>query len=98
MADTRNMNNNQTSNQTMQHEQAKASVSGNSQSDRSREQGGLDRDRQEKGEKSAIGGGTTESREQGPMGQSGQNSMSQTGEPGRARSELNESGKEPAGR
>lgn len=51
-------------NQTMQHEQAKASVS--PEKDRQDEKSKLDKDRQEK---SAIGG-------------------SQTGEPGRARSEL----------
>lgn len=64
-------------NQTMQHEQAKGSVSGQgSQS----EQGQFDKNRQEKG---VIGGGQ-------PQGQSKGENKSQTGEPGRARSELDE--------
>jgi len=66
--------------QTMQHEQAKGSVSGG---DRSQEKGEFDKNRQEK---SAIGGGQTQS---GQTGQ-GKEDRSQTGEPGRARSELDE--------
>lgn len=52
MADPNMTSNNQSNpNQTMQREQAKAEVSGGG--DRQREQGGMDKDRQEK---SAIGG------------------------------------------
>ncbi|MBA3511294.1 hypothetical protein [Sphingomonas sp.] len=88
MADP-NMNKNQNqSNETMQGEQAKASVAGG----RTPEQGKSDEDRREQGridkegrEKSAIGGGE---KGQG-MGQSSQGS-SQTGEPGRSRSELDQ--------
>lgn len=66
-------------NQTMQHEQAKSSVSG---SDRQSEKGEFNKDRQEK---SAIGGG------QSQTGQSDQGKdRAQTGEPGRARSELDD--------
>ena len=66
---------NQTDNQPMRHEQAKGAVSG--------EQG-------QRGEKSAIGGGSGGSQQ--PSGQTGnQPGGSQTGEPGRARSELDQS-------
>ena len=70
MADT----NKNDSNETMQNEQAKASVAG----DRKPEQANFDKNRPEQGrEKSAIGGGEQQNR-------------SQTGEPGRARSELDQ--------
>ena len=69
-----------TQNQTMQHEQAKATVAGN---DRKTEQGGFDQNRSREqghsGEKSAIGGGKGQDQDR-----------SQTGEPGRARSELDQ--------
>ena len=72
------MGDNKSQNQTMQHEQAKASISG----ERQGEQSGFDKNRQsEQGmdrsspEKSAIGGGEN---------------FSQTGEPGRARNELDD--------
>ena len=77
MADpNNNMNKPSNGNQTMQHEQAKASVSGEQRqpeqgkSGDDRTKGEFDKSRQEK---SAIGGGDT---------------RSQTGEPGRARNEL----------
>ena len=91
MADT-NMNKNQSNqgNQTMQREEAKASVAGN----RTPEQSKSDENRREQGEgreqareKSAIGGGE----DRNPSGHA-----SQTGEPGRSRNELDqnrESGK-----
>lgn len=60
-------------NQTMQHEKAKAEVSGQSPDEKAR----LDKERQEK---SAIGGGQ----------------QPQTGEPGRARNELDQD-KSPTG-
>ena len=70
-------------NETMQREQAKSSVAG----DRTPEQSKSDEDRREQSrldkegrEKSAIGGGE--------KGQAGQGS--QTGEPGRSRSELDQ--------
>jgi hypothetical protein len=88
MADTNNRMSDKSPNQTMQHEQAKASVSGQQRQpeqgqaggDRQREQSELDRNRQEK---SAIGGGQ---------------SSSQTGEPGRARDELGQNRSETESR
>lgn len=68
----------QQGNQTMQHEQAKSSVSGGQSGQR--EQAGFDKDRNEK---SAIGGGENRGEK------SGEN-RGQTGEPGRARSELDQ--------
>lgn len=70
-------NSSNTANQTMQREQAKAEVGGAGSSDRQREQGGMDKSRDEK---------------------SGE-TRSQTGEPGRARNELDQdkSRKETAG-
>ncbi len=69
-----NSNNSNNANQTMQREQAKAEVGGGS--DRQREQGGMDKDR----EKSAIGG----------QDKSDDMSKSDTGESGRARNELDQ--------
>ena len=65
-------------NQPMQHEQAKASISGADGSSQS----GMRPDQQR--EKSAIGGGDT-------RGQGSDSERSETGEPGRARNELDES-------
>ena len=91
MADTSNRMNDKTPNQTMQHEQAKASVGGEQRQseqgqmggDRQREQSEADRNNQEKG---AIGGGQSSSQ------------SSQTGEAGRARDELSQNRSETAGR
>ena len=97
MADTMNRqsgNRNDSPNQTMQHEQAKASVQGghgNSPSDHRsgspQEHGDMNRGEREK---SAIGGGDTrgEKSSDRERSQDSERERSETGEPGRARSEL----------
>ena len=79
------------SNQTMQHEKAKAEVSQQRQDERDK----LDQKRHdEREEKSAIGGFQQSGQK---SGQPGTQPSSQTGEPGRARNELDENEKkEPA--
>jgi len=74
-----NNNQNQSPNQTMRHEQAKGSVGGGS--DSRGQQGGFDQNRSQQG-------GMDQNREKGAIG--GGENRSQTGEPGRARSELEE--------
>ena len=88
MADNRNIDEQGNPNQTMQQERAKAEVSGQRQDERDK----LDQQRhQQRQEKSAIGGG------QQPTGQTGSQPASQTGEPGRARNELDQNRSEPTG-
>lgn len=83
MADNKfnNSQDKQNSNETMQREQARMEVSGDRMSE---QKGGSDRQ-----EKSAIGGGQT-------SGQS-KDDRSQTGEPGRAPSELGENRNQTSG-
>jgi hypothetical protein len=86
MADNRNIDEQRNPNQTMQQERAKAEVSKH-QDERDK----LDQQRHEqRQEKSAIGGS------QQPTGQTGSQPASQTGEPGRARNELDQNRSEPA--